>query len=224
MISRFDADLRRVSELIAAKRAEEAIPLVQSLLASSPGDVSLWSMLSSAQAQAGSTAGGDRLATARAGAPAERCGGMGAAATLQEATGDLAGSAASLSEAERLEPELGSVCIVRAMQALQVKRYDEALRWAQEARRRDPTRFTSDSLVVEGRVREAMARPGEGLSAPRAGIEPSPATRPSPAIHSSRTCSRHRSERGWWSGVRLPDPRRREICRNRVAGGASRAR
>jgi hypothetical protein len=82
-------------------------------------------------------------------------------ATLQEASGDLAGSAASLTEAERLEPELGSVCIVRAMQALHAGRYDEALQWAQEARRRDPTRFTSDSLVVEGGVREAMARPGE---------------------------------------------------------------
>ena len=161
MISRFDADLRRVSELIAAKRAEEAIPLVQSLLASSPGDVSLWSMLSSAQAQAGRPQ--EAIASRRRALELQPndAGAWVQLATLQEATGDLAGSAASLSEAERLEPELGSVCIVRAMQALQARRYDEALRWAQEARRRDPTRFTSDSLVVEGRVREAMARPGE---------------------------------------------------------------
>jgi arylsulfatase A-like enzyme len=161
MIGRFDADLRRASGLIAARRAEEAIPLVQSLLARSPGDVSLWSLLSAAQAQAArpqeAIASRQRALTLQP----NDAGSWVQLATLQEATGDLAGSAASLTEAERLEPELGSVCIVRAMQALHARRYNEALEWAQEARRRDPTRFTSDSLVVEGRVREAIDRPDE---------------------------------------------------------------
>ena len=161
MIGRFDADLRRASGLIAARRAEEAIPLVQSLLASSPGDVSLWSLLSAAQAQAARPQ--EAIASRQRALQLQPndAGSWLQLATLQEASGDLAGSAASLTEAERLEPDLGSVCIVRAMQALHARRYNEALHWAQEARRRDPTRFTSDSLVVEGRVREAIGRADE---------------------------------------------------------------
>ena len=106
MIVRFDANLRRVSDLVAAKRAEGAIPLVPSLPASSPGDVSLWSLLSAAQAQAARPQ--EAIASRQRALELQPndAGSWVQLATLHEANGDLARSAASLTEAERLEPEL----------------------------------------------------------------------------------------------------------------------
>jgi len=99
MIVRFDANLRRVSDLVAAKRAEGAIPLVPSLPASSPGDVSLWSLLSAAQAQAARPQ--EAIASRQRALELQPndAGSWVQLATLHEANGDLARSAASLTEA-----------------------------------------------------------------------------------------------------------------------------
>ena len=52
MVARLDRLMGRATVLIAQKRHGEGIPLIKQLLATTPEDASLWSLLSVAQAQA----------------------------------------------------------------------------------------------------------------------------------------------------------------------------
>lgn len=165
MIARFDEHLRHANDLVAAKRFAEAIPLLKGLLANSPNDPSLWSLASLAHAQAGEL---DEAISARLRAVELQPGDASAwilLARLQDAKGDSAGCAHSLAESERLEPEGGAASLLRAHQAIRAKRYDEAMRWAKEAERRDPMRSGAESWLIQGKVHQEQGRPAEAQAA-----------------------------------------------------------
>ncbi len=173
MIARSDEHMRRASELLTSNPAE-AIRLVKDLLANSPNDAGLWSMLSAAQAQLNQLddAIAARLRTLEL-QPNDPTGWV-LLAKMQEANGDREGSRVSLAEAERLDPQLGSVFIVRAIQAFRDQRFDEALELAREAGRRDPTRYGRDSWALQAEILKAAGRPAEAKAAEERARGPQP--------------------------------------------------
>lgn len=165
MIAQSDQQMQRVSALLASGRATEAIPQIRQLLSIMPGDASVWSLLAVAHAQAGQL---DEAIESRLRLldlqPSDAQNWV-ALATLQYAKGDVAGFEVSLAEAERLEPELGSIYMVRARRAKQEGRLEEALALCEEALRRDPTRYALDSLSVQVELYRLLGRPAEAEAA-----------------------------------------------------------
>jgi choline-sulfatase len=173
MIARTDERLRQASELMNGRRFEEAVPLLKTLLSNSPEDAGLWSMLSMAQGQTGRT---DDAIAARMKAidlQPQDAGGWVALADLQFSKGDREAAEKSLAEAQRIEPELGAIYITRAKEAMREERYQEALTLAEEAGRRDPSRYRSLSWIVRARVYENMGRAAQARAAyDSAGVRP----------------------------------------------------
>lgn len=165
MIARFDRQLEQANALVSARRPQEAIPLLEALLATTPADASLWSLLSAAQVQASRL---DEAIESRMRAielQPQDANGWVLLASMQYDRGDAEASAASLAEAARIEPELGAIYLVRGTQAAREKRYDEAIALAREAARRDPTRYTAKSWALLGIIYTEMGRTEEAQAA-----------------------------------------------------------
>ncbi len=174
MIVQWDSRMKRASSLVSARRPKEAIQLLNSLLQESPRDASLWSLLSSAQAQASQL---DAAITSRMKAIELQPNDAGvwvALSNLQLVKGDLDGWNISLVEAERIEPELGAIFIARALRAMYAGSYEDALAYCLEARRRDPTRSTVPSRSLEEKIRKMMRESGKAEAAANSAQEGSP--------------------------------------------------
>jgi tetratricopeptide (TPR) repeat protein len=87
-----------------------------------------------------------------------------ALASLQAAKGDTEGMKVSLAEAERLEPELGSIYMMRARQCQHEGRLEEALALCAEALRRDP-RFSLDSWMLQAELYDSLGKAAEAQAA-----------------------------------------------------------
>jgi arylsulfatase A-like enzyme len=167
MIAQWDSRMERASALVGAGRHNEAIPLINSLLQVSPGDASLWSLLSMAQVQASQV---DAAITSRRRAielQPNDAGGWVALANMQLVKGHFDAWNVSLLEAERIEPELGTIFIARALRAMYAGRYQDALAHCLEARTRDPTRSTAPSRSLEDKIRKMMRDAGKAEAAGR---------------------------------------------------------
>ncbi len=154
MIVQWDSRMERASALVSARRPNEAIPLLNTLLQVSPSDASLWSLLSTAQAQ---TSQLDAAITSRMKAIELQPNDAGAwvvLSNLQLVQGDFDAWNVSLVEAERIEPDLGAIFIARALRAMYAGIYEDALAHCLEARRRDPTRST----IPSGHLKTRYAR------------------------------------------------------------------
>ncbi len=165
MIARSDAQLGTANSLVAQGRADEAIPLIRELLALTPMDASLWGLLGAAQAAAGQV---DEAIESRARAielQPHDSGAWVALGNLHYSQGDVAAWETCLAEAERLEPELGAVPLMRAVHAFQMQQYELALALCAEAARRDPVRYGARSWSLRGRVYEALGRMEEAEAA-----------------------------------------------------------
>ncbi len=165
MIAQWDSRMERANALVNARRPHEAIPLLNSLLQISPGDPSLWSLLSTAQGQASQL---DAAITSRMRAIELQPNDAGAWVTLanmQLVKGDIDAWNVSLLEAERIEPELGAIFMARALRAMYAGRYEDALAHCLEARTRDPTRSTVPSRKLEDKLRKVMRDSGKAAKA-----------------------------------------------------------
>lgn len=157
----WDRKLAQAAALVSAQRAEEAIPVIKELLEVMPGDASVWLLLSGAQAEASLL---DEALTSRMKAielQPNDAGGWILLAELQYAKGDVEAWRVSLAEAERIEPEHGGVCLARAIHAMHTGQYQQALAYCEEARVRDPTRYTGRSRLLQGRIHQLMGRADE---------------------------------------------------------------
>lgn len=165
MVARWDKQMAAANAHISEKQFAQAIPLIEELLEMSSADASLWSLLSIAQSQTGQLDAA--IASRRRALELQPRDGDGwvLLATLLYAKGDLAASEVSLAEAESLDPDLGGIYITRALQALYAKRYEEALNYCAEARRRDPTRYTAKSWSLQAKVHQALGQLDEARAA-----------------------------------------------------------
>jgi choline-sulfatase len=165
MVARTDEQTRQATLLMAGGRAAEAIPLIRQLLSIMPGDASLWSLLTVAQAQTGllDDAIASRLKLLDL-QPTDAQSWV-ALASLQDMKGDVEASKVSLAEAERVEPDLGSIYMVRARQLRQAGKLEEALAMCAEAVRRDPTRYSADSWSLQAEIYESLGKPAEAAAA-----------------------------------------------------------
>jgi choline-sulfatase len=165
MVAQLDRMLTRANALISEDRNREAIPLLENLLKETPGDASLWSLLSMAQARTSlvedAIASRLRAIELQGNDP----GAWLALASLQYAKGDIEAWRTSLAQAEQLEPESGEVFLVRARHALYTGQLAEALAMCSEARRRDPTRCAAKSWSLEGAIQEQSGQPAEAEAA-----------------------------------------------------------
>jgi tetratricopeptide (TPR) repeat protein len=165
MVARLDRLLVRVTVLITERRHQEAIPLIKELLATTPGDASMWSLLSVAQAQASmldeAVASRTRSIELQPNDPRAWL----ALGSLQYVSGDIEAWRGSLAQAEQLEPGLGEASLLRARHALQARQYEEGVAQCREARKRDPTRCAARSWSLQGRTYDEMGRPAEAEAA-----------------------------------------------------------
>ena len=175
MIARFDEDQRRANALVAAEQPQAAIPLIKGLLAVTPRDASLWSLLSLAQTQ---TRQIDDAIESRLRAieiQPNDANAWVALANLQYGRGDAEACRVSLAEAERLDPDLGEIYLTRARHAVRDKQYDRAITECEAAARRDPTRYAARSWLLQGKIYEEMGRPTDALAACERAHEADPA-------------------------------------------------
>ncbi|MHC4611216.1 MAG: sulfatase-like hydrolase/transferase, partial [Planctomycetota bacterium] len=165
MIALAESKLADASALVDRGRHEEAIPLVKELLAMTPSDAKLWSLLSYAQAQASlideAIASRRRSIELQPNDPNSWL----HLGRMQYGTEDVAAASTSLAQAELLEPDHGEIFLVRARHALRAREYEQAIALCQEARKRDPTRHTATSWSLEARVYQEMGRPAEAEAA-----------------------------------------------------------
>ena len=174
MVSDWDSKAQRASALVSARRPEEAISLLSAMLQVSPGDASLWSLLSTAQGQASQL---DAAIASRMRAielQPNDAGAWVALANMQLVKRDLEAWGASLAEAERIEPELGAIFIARALQAMYAGKYEDALAHCLEATTRDPTRCTAQSRSLQARIHELMRDSGRAEAAEHRAQEATP--------------------------------------------------
>jgi len=174
MIAQWDSRMARASALVASRRPDEAIPLLDSMLRVSPSDASVWSLLSMAQIQASQL---DAAITSRMRAielQPNDAGAWVALSNLQLGKGDVDAWNVSLLKAEQIEPELGTIFIARALRAMYAGRYEDALAHCLEARTRDPTRSTAPSRSLEGRIRKMMRDSGKAEAAENRAQEGTP--------------------------------------------------
>jgi tetratricopeptide (TPR) repeat protein len=165
MVPRLDRSLGRASALIAEGRHPEAIPLIEQLLAITPEDASLWSLLSAVQARASLLGEAITSRTKSIELQPDDPNEWLLLGNLQYAKGDVEAWRHSLAQAERLDPQFGEVFFARAGHALRIGRQEEAIAQCREARKRDPTRCAAKSWSMEGRIYEEMGKPAEAEAA-----------------------------------------------------------
>ncbi len=166
MVRLWHSRLETLRQLTARGRFVDAIPLLRNALDATPHDPELWLLLSDMQTKVSlyEDAVASRLKAI------ELLGSAGAdewvqLARLQHTTGDVAAVVTSLSEAERLDRDHGEVSLIRAQLSLDAGQYEEALAHCAEARRRDSTRFTARSWLVQAKVYESMGAPVKAAAA-----------------------------------------------------------
>ncbi|MFH0981657.1 MAG: sulfatase-like hydrolase/transferase [Planctomycetota bacterium] len=165
MVALLDQKLGQLTALVGTGRHAEAVPLLEELLARTPGDAGLWSLLSTAQVQAA------RLEEAIASRmraiellPNDPSFWVDLA-LLQHTKGDLQAAQISLAQAERLEPDFGGTYLLRAQFALSGKQYTEALTQCAQAAERDPTRYAAKAWSLQGKIYEELGMPAEAEAA-----------------------------------------------------------
>lgn len=146
---------QRAVDLIAVGGFEEAITLLQEVVAGSPEDGAAWVSLGLALARAGRV---DESLPAVTRAvelqPRERH--WVYLARLQLLRGDDAGFEESLKRLEALDPNDGEIAILRGEREMRRKRYAAAAALFKEARRRDPSRQSAAAFAWQGKALVAM--------------------------------------------------------------------
>jgi tetratricopeptide (TPR) repeat protein len=178
MVLRWQQLLGDIVQLVQSGDFSAAIPRLREALDMTPNDPELWSMLSDAQSRQGlfddAITSLMRTIELHPNADADNWVKL---ARLQLSRGeeqDASAAEVSLEHAEQLDGSNGGAPMLRAELAMRDGRSEEALRLAARARELDPSRQTSESWLLEGRVYQARQQRREARAAFERAYEANP--------------------------------------------------
>lgn len=174
MLARWERQVARATKLLADGNFRASLPLLEEAVKITPHDGSLWGMLSEAQTQARRY---EEAIESRMRAIEQHphySDPWIQLARLHYAVGDMDSALTALAEAERLEPDNGGHCLLRAEFARAAGEYEKAIAFCEEGRRRDPVRQGTNAWAFQGKVYEEMGRLDDAAAAYRQASEADP--------------------------------------------------